>query len=414
MGRNECISVDFRVLGSLEVLQGRQVLALDGPKQRVLLACLLVQANAMVSTSQLVDALWAAAPPASARGTLQSHVMRLRKALNRLGSNGVPGAGLGARLLTRPSGYQLVVRPGELDLHRFELLVEEARPLLAEGSPGRLERAASTLRAALELWKGPALEGVPSDLLQSTVAPKLEEQRLTVVEECIDAELRLGWHAKLVAELEELVSLHPARERLQGQLMLALYRAGRQVEALEVYRTARRWLVDELGLEPSPELTRLEQAVLARDPALDHVPVPVPAPPPAPVGGRAQVPVEPRMRVPAELPRGLADFTGREAGATQLLQTLTPAGGPGGGVAVTYTAWAAITVHWSCEGSSYVVVNVGWGDNTSSAYTCWANCSSGQASFSHQYPLFISNLWTVTAIMGGFASGSANATVIER
>ena len=327
---NERISVDFRVLGSLEVVRDRHVLALEGPKQRALLACLLLQANELVSNSQLVDALWAAAPPVSARGTLQSHVMRLRKALSRLGPDGA-GA-LGGRLLTRPSGYQMVVYPGELDLHRFGLLVEEARDVLAEGL---LERAALTFRAALALWKGSALEGVPSDLLQSTLVPKLEEQRLTVTEEAIDAELRLGRHAKLVAELEGLVQLHPSRERLQGQLMLALYRSGRQVEALEVYRRARRWLVDELGLEPSPRLMRLEQAVLARDPALDldQVRVQAQADEPA-VNGPASVPTATPPPTPAELPCDLADFTGREAATTQLLQALTPAGVPVGGVAV--------------------------------------------------------------------------------
>src|SRR6266511_4765759 len=210
---------DFRILGALEVVSHRQVLALEGPKQRALLGCLLVQANELMSSSQLVDALWGTAPSGSARGTLQSHVMRLRRALSRVG----PGGGLGERLQTRPSGYSMVVHSGELDLHRFELLVEEARGALAAGS---VEGAASKFRAALALWRGPVLEGVPSDLLRSTVVPQLEERRLAVVEERMDAELRLGWHAELVAELEGLVQLYPSRERLQGQLMLALYRAG--------------------------------------------------------------------------------------------------------------------------------------------------------------------------------------------
>jgi len=315
---------DFRILGALEVVSHRQVLALEGPKQRALLGCLLVQANELMSSSQLVDALWGTAPPGSARGTLQSHVMRLRRALSRVG----PDGGLGERLQTRPSGYSMVVHSGELDLHRFELLVEEARGALAAGSA---EGAASKFRAALALWRGPVLEGVPSDLLRSTVVPQLEERRLAVVEERMDAELRLGWHAELVAELEGLVQLYPSRERLQGQLMLALYRAGRQVDALEVYRRARRWLVDELGLEPSAPLMRLEQAILARDPALDHIPAPVRAD--EPECGR---PVTVSRPVPSQLPADLIDFTGREAAVAQLARALLPApsGSLAGAVAV--------------------------------------------------------------------------------
>jgi tetratricopeptide (TPR) repeat protein len=200
------------------------------------------------------------------------------------------------------------VGPEEFDLHRFDAWQVEGDDALERG---RLGQAGAAFRAALALWRGGALEGIPSGTLTGMVVPGLEERRLAVLEECVDVELRLGRHAGLVAELDAWVRSHPSRERLQGQLMLALYRSGRQTDALEVYRRARQWLVDEFGLEPGPNLRHLEQAILMTDPALD--------PPEAPVTVRASAPAA----VPGQLPPDLPDFTGWESVVHQLYARLT-------------------------------------------------------------------------------------------
>ena len=241
--------MDFRLLGPLEVSEHGEPLALGGVRQRSLLAVLLLQANELVSTDRLIDQLWGAAPPPTAAKTVQVYVSRLRKALD------------SDRLATRAPGYVLSVDPEELDLARFELLVAEARA-------ADRETAAAKLREALALWRGPALADLAYESFAQVEIARLEEMRLTVLEQRIDADLALGRHAELVGELEALVARFPLREPLRAQLMLALYRAGRQAEALDAYRAARRELVDELGLEPSEELQRLEQAILQHEPAL--------------------------------------------------------------------------------------------------------------------------------------------------
>jgi DNA-binding SARP family transcriptional activator len=242
--------MEFRLLGPLDVLEDDRSLALGGVKQRSLLALLLLQANQVVSADRLVDELWADAPPPTAAKSLQVHVSRLRKEL---------GDG---RLLTRPPGYVLYVDPPDLDLARFEQLVGEAR----DAEPAS---AAQKLHQALALWRGPALADLAYEPFAQTEIARLEEMRLAALEQRIDADLATGRHAELVGELESLVAEHPLRERLRCQLMLALYRSARQAEALEAYRDARRVLSDELGLEPSAELRRLEQAILQHDTALD-------------------------------------------------------------------------------------------------------------------------------------------------
>jgi DNA-binding SARP family transcriptional activator len=242
--------VEFRILGPLEVVdQGRPV-PLGGARQRALLALLLTRANEVVSTERLIDELWGARPPATAANALQYHVSRLRKAL-------APSEAI----VTEQRGYLIRVGPDELDVLRFERLLEQA-----EQSPP--EVATELLRQALDLWRGPALGDLAQESFAGVEFARLEELRLIAVERRIEAELALGRHAEVVADLEAFVREHPLRERFRAQLMLALYRSGRQVEALGVYRAARRQLVEELGIEPGPDLQELERAILRQDPEL--------------------------------------------------------------------------------------------------------------------------------------------------
>ncbi|WP_053226956.1 AfsR/SARP family transcriptional regulator [Solirubrobacter soli] len=239
--------MDFRVLGPLEVSDGGRAVALGGVKQRSLLAILLQHANAVVSTDHLLAELWGDAPPARADNSIHVYVSRLRKELG-------PD-----RLITRPPGYALRVDASELDLARFCRLRGEGRP-----------------REALALWRGPAYDDLAYEPCVQAERARLEELRLVTLEQRIDADLANGRYADLVGELEVVIAHHPLRERLRGQLMLALYRSARQADALEAYRVAQRELASELGLEPGGELRRLERAILQQDPALDP-PADVPA-----------------------------------------------------------------------------------------------------------------------------------------
>jgi DNA-binding SARP family transcriptional activator/DNA-binding beta-propeller fold protein YncE len=248
---------EFRVLGPLEVIVGGRDVALGGAKQRALFALLLLRANEPVSTDALIDHLWAGTPPASAAKVLQNHVLRLRRLL------GDHAAGA-ERLVTRAPGYLLRVAPEELDAHRFAALVDAARGE-READPAT---AAARLREALGLWRGPALCDVADEGFAQAEIRRLEELWLHAREELIDAQLALGAHEALVPELEALVAEHPFRERLRGLLMEALYRCGRQQEALDVVRQVRSLMHQELGLEPGPELRRLEKAILDQDPGL--------------------------------------------------------------------------------------------------------------------------------------------------
>jgi YVTN family beta-propeller protein len=251
--------MEFRLLGPLEVL-GDDGAAIDlgGRQQRLLVAVLLLHANEVVSVDRLVDALWRDQPPASAVKSVQAQISRLRRAF---------GEGNGEqRLRTRANGYSMFVRPGELDVDAFQRLFDEGRERLVAGDP---EGADSTITEALELWRGePLVDFAYDDFARSEIA-RLEELRLSALEERVEAGLALGRHAALLADAEALVVAHPLRERLRGQLMLALYRSGRQAEALRVYEDARRRLAEELGLEPSEALKRLQGAILEDDPALD-------------------------------------------------------------------------------------------------------------------------------------------------
>jgi DNA-binding SARP family transcriptional activator len=251
--------MEFRILGPLEVVERGRLLELGGPRQRALLAVLLTRANEVVSTDRLIDDLWGAQAPSTAANALQYHVSQLRKALAPMEA-----------IMTQEPGYLIRVGPDELDLLRFERLVEEALHAPAEV-------AARLLRDALGLWRGPALADVAHEPFAQAESLRLEELRLAALERRVEADLALGRHGELVGELELLVREHPYHERLRGQLMLALYGSGRQTDALEVYRQTRHLLIDELGVEPSPALQELERAILEHDPTLTAQGIATPA-----------------------------------------------------------------------------------------------------------------------------------------
>jgi DNA-binding SARP family transcriptional activator len=246
--------VDFRVLGPLEVVDRGRALAVGGPRQRAVLAFLLLHANEVVSAERLVAAAWGEEPPASGSAGLHVRISQLRKVL---------GA---TRIRTRAPGYALSVDPGELDVERFEHAASEGRRALAAGDPEHAERA---LGDALRLWRGPPLADVAVERSALGELARLEELRWTAMESRIEARLELGRHGELVGELEALVREQPLRERLHEHRMLALYRSGRQAEALAAYREARKMWVEELAIEPGRRLQRLEHAILVQDASLD-------------------------------------------------------------------------------------------------------------------------------------------------
>lgn len=244
-------SLRFHLLGPLEAFRDGVKLDLGTRKQRAVLALLLLEANRVVSTERLIDELWGDSPPETARSALQVYVAGLRKAL---GDDS-------ASLRTSAPGYMLELEPGALDLEEFAALRTEAR----EAAP---QLASAALHDALALWRGPALAELDGEPFGVAAAARLEEQRLGALDERIDADLALGRHAELVPELDALVVDHPFRERFRARQMLALYRSGRQADALSSYRSAREAFVDALGIEPGAELKALERAMLDQDPAL--------------------------------------------------------------------------------------------------------------------------------------------------
>src|SRR5713226_2765121 len=261
-------TVEFRVLGPLEVRIDGEPVPLRGGRQRSVLAFLLLHANEPVSLERLIDVLWEGDPPPTAANVVQVYVGRLRRAIEP-GRKGTAAS----QLVSRGRGYMLRVDPERLDLTRFQSLVDSGRAAAAAGRP---DVASVRLREALALWRGEPLADV--ELAPGFAATlRLSELRLAVLEDRIEADLALGRHVEVVPELERLVGEEPLRERLLGQLMQALYRSGRQADALRVYMESRRLLVEELGIEPSPELQRFQHAILEHDPALG-----VAAAPPAP------------------------------------------------------------------------------------------------------------------------------------
>jgi DNA-binding SARP family transcriptional activator/tetratricopeptide (TPR) repeat protein len=322
--------MEFCLLGPLTVRCGGVAVAVPQGRQRAVLAALLLHANHVVPVDELAESLWGADLPRLARVSVQNHVMRLRRSLGAAGS----------RIVTRPPGYLIGVGDGELDVARFEALVGEARAAAREGC---WAAAAGQAAAGLALWRGEPLADAGSDVLAAREVPRLAELRLQAAETRIDADLHLGRHGEVIGKLRRLAGEQPLRERLHALLMLALYRDGRQAEALAAYQQARRVLVDELGAEPGPELQRLHQQILDADPALMLTDPATPAGAAAPAGS-----------APRQLPAAAADFTGRAAELAALTGMLDQAGAGGPGTvvisAIGGTAGVgktALALHWA-------------------------------------------------------------------
>jgi predicted ATPase/DNA-binding SARP family transcriptional activator len=280
-------SVRIALLGPVEVSEADRPVRLSGTKQHALVALLALNAGRLLPVDRLVDALWGDAEPRDAVNALQHQVSRLREAVGR------------EHVVRQGSGYALAVPAEAVDVRRFEQLAVDGRAALRREDASA---AVAALRSALGLWRGPPLEGLPTHPWVLAEVARLEHLRLDVVEDRVEAELALGLHAELVGELEALVGEHRFRERLWGQLMVALYRCGRQADALEVYRAASAVLADGHGLDPGPELMRLQAAILAHDPALA---------PTAVAGRQAPVAPAPPPRPAGNLPAPLTSFIGR-------------------------------------------------------------------------------------------------------
>jgi DNA-binding SARP family transcriptional activator len=299
--------MEYRVLGPLEVLRDDTPVDVGGPRQQIVLAVLLLEAGRIVTSERLVDAVWSTNPPATARSQIHICMSSLRRLL--------AADPTSSAILTRKPGYVLTLGDDTLDLQTFADLVARGRQRAAADEPGP---AIDLFRAALALWRGSPFAGPAStSTIVSDHAVRLEEQRSAVLNDCIELELSLGQHVQLISELRGEIERDPLRESTRGQLMTALYRAGRQADALREYRTARAMSVSELGIEPSDELRGLEQRILRADPALNLIStaatVAVPDPPQRP-------PVAPRL-----LPAPVADFTGRETESRRLVEHLSAA-----------------------------------------------------------------------------------------
>ncbi|MFH8788504.1 AfsR/SARP family transcriptional regulator [Streptomyces roseoverticillatus] len=309
----------FQLLGPVRALADDRHVDLGARQQRAMLAVLLLRGGATVSSDELIDALWGENAPPQALGTVRTYASRLRTLLEPGRAARTPAT----VLVSVAGGYALRVAPEHVDAHVFERLLAEAAAARATGDTATAHDAYA---AALELWNGTPLAGLPGPYCERQ-QDRLSEARLAAQEGRFDCALALGRHAELVPELTSLTAEHPLRERLRAQLILALYRCGRQVDALAAYADARRLLVEELGVEPGPELTRLHAQVLAGDPALAL---------PAPTATAAAGPAEGRRPAgaPFQLPAGIPDFTGREELLGDVRGALTPAAGPAVPIAV--------------------------------------------------------------------------------
>jgi DNA-binding SARP family transcriptional activator/Tfp pilus assembly protein PilF len=319
-------SVEFRVLGPLEVTVGPERLDLGGTRQQVVLAVLVLNAGTVVSIGRLQEAIYGEDLPPTSRSQAQISISSLRRLLASQSQSSV--------ITTRAHGYLLQVGDGQLDSLRFADLTSAARAAREAGDPGR---AVACYRDALRLWRGPALEGIDSQVVRAA-ASRLDELRITTNEERLALELDLGRHHELVGELAELVAASPLRERLRAQLMLALYRCGRTAEALQAYRDTRRTMVDELGIEPGEELRRLEHSILTSDPAIDlpagrvrlapegqqpdGQPPQGQQPDGQPRGRNQPEGPQPDRQVPSLLPADIADFTGRSEQVSEIRRRL--------------------------------------------------------------------------------------------
>jgi DNA-binding SARP family transcriptional activator len=316
----------YVILGPISVHTDAGPISLERPQRRAVLAVLVLNANQVVSVDRLIEGLWGGAPPATARAQLQALIAAVRRTLR--------DAGAGDAIATRAGGYVLTVQDGQSDLREFETLMQRARTCVVPADAARF------LRDALDLWTGTALDGISAEFVEPARA-RLAECRLSAHEQLIDIELSLGRHHDLVAELTALVSAHPLRERLVGQLMVALYRSGRQSEALQAGRGLRRRLAEEEGLDPGPRLAQLETAILRADPALTG---PAATPPPVAPAGPA-----PGGRVTHRLPPSI-DPIGREeelaaldavAGTDRSTPVAAALIGP------PATGKTAVAVHWA-------------------------------------------------------------------
>jgi DNA-binding SARP family transcriptional activator len=294
--------LDFRILGPLELAAGSRRLDLGGSRQQTVVAALLLSANRVVSMDRLLEAVYGEDLPPTCRAQAQISISSLRRLFASHSSETI--------ISTSPHGYVIKVEEGQLDTDRFEQLVDQAR---TARDSGQHDRAVASYRDALRLWRGPALDGMESQLIR-IAASRLDELRITTIEDRLTLELDLGRHHELIGELTQLIEEFPLRERLRGQLMLALYRCDRTAEALQAYRQARQIMIDELGIEPSYRLQQLEHAILTSDPVLD---------PPA-EAARIQ-PVQ--QQAPSLLPADIADFTGRAQELKQIRAHLVPADG---------------------------------------------------------------------------------------
>src|SRR5690349_13126537 len=331
---------EFCLLGPFTVRMGGAAVPVQKGKQRALLAALLLNPGRAVSLDHLAETLWGPDPPPSARVTIQNYVVRLRKALGTAG---------GSRITTLPSGYAIRAEPGELDVTRFENLLGAATAAAREG---RWPDAAARAHSAIALWRGDPLADVGSGLLAEREVPRLAEMRLQALETRNDADLHLGRHADVITGLQRLTACHPLRERLHAQLMLALYRDGRQAEALAVYQRARQVLVTELGTEPGSGLRQLHQQVLAGDPALALRRAVATAGTDVTTAGTDAASA--RTGPPRELPAGVPHFTGRGdmlAALTEVLErSRTECPGTPVISAISGTAGVgktALAVHWA-------------------------------------------------------------------
>ncbi|MBE1489564.1 AfsR/SARP family transcriptional regulator [Plantactinospora soyae] len=319
--------MEFRVLGSLEVSANDGPVRLTGQRQRTLLAMLLVNADRAVPLDILIDAVWGEHPPTTAKRQVQNSISALRRLLD----TGSPGPGQAPTIAAEGNAYRLRLGTAELDARVFQTRVETAQRHSAAGQVGE---ATAELRTALRLWRGPALANLGGGVFAA--AARLDEQWRAAVEECLTLELRLGRHAELISELTELVATYPLRERLVGQLMVALHRSGRQADALDAYRRLREGLADGLGLEPSAMLRELHTAILRDedDGAVSGTPADL---------------ARTTRAVPAQLPTDTAGFTGRANHLKELDQLLS-----GDATAVVISAIAgtagvgktALAVHW--------------------------------------------------------------------
>jgi DNA-binding SARP family transcriptional activator len=307
--------VKFKILGPVEITAGSERLDLGGTRQQIVIAMLLLHANRVVTMDRLLEAIYGEDLPPTARSQAQISISWLRRVFAARSRDPI--------ILTREHGYAINVDSAGLDSRQFEELVASAR---TSRDAGRLDQAVAYYRDALRLWRGPALDGIDSQLIRVT-ASRLDEQRIATNEVRLELELELGRHHELVGELTELVQEHPLRERLRGQLMLALYRCDRTAEALEVYRQARQTMIDELGIEPSGRLRQLQRAILNSDSSLE---LPVVA-----TVRREQPAGATERQAPSLLPTDIADFTGRTVELSQINRQLIHPGGQDAPVAVS-------------------------------------------------------------------------------